>query len=160
MKPIDHKIGLLFSDVARMRILLFDQMMQPEGLTHVQVFVLSYLFKSNGLTHTELSKLLGIGTVTVTGLVDRLEAKGWVTRKTDDKDRRAKRVWLTPKSGTIKDTIARYVSELNTITLEGLTEEEADQLISMLKVTRSNLSKKVGKKHLKPGASKDISSVA
>ena len=135
---------MLFNDVARFRGILFDQMLQPDGLTHVQAFVLNHLYKDNGLTQTELSERMDIGTVTISGLVDRLEANGWVSRKTDEKDRRAKRIWLTDKVGSIRKTMFSGIDEVNDLTFDGMSDAEIVQFIDLLKKAKSNLSDKLG----------------
>ncbi|MCW9035126.1 MAG: MarR family transcriptional regulator [Rhodospirillales bacterium] len=145
MENRDRKIGLVFNDVARFRGILFDQMLHDDGVTHVQAFVLDRLFKQDGLTQTELSERMDIGTVTVSGLVDRLEAKGWVERKPDSKDRRAKRVWLTSKVGNIRKKMSGCITQLNDVTLDGMEDSEIDQLVDLLKKAKINLANKLCK---------------
>jgi DNA-binding MarR family transcriptional regulator len=48
-----------------------------------------------GMTQSELSRLLIMHRSNVTGLVDRLEARGWVERRDSETDRRSWRVTLT-----------------------------------------------------------------
>lgn len=55
-----------------------------------------YSLRSNGkMTQSKLAKEVDLGMSTVNGIVDRLESKGWVVRKRDDKDRRKVFVELT-----------------------------------------------------------------
>ncbi len=151
MKDTHPRIGLLFNDVARFRGILFDQMMQADGLTYVQAFVLNHLFKQDGLTQTELAERMDIGTVTVSGLVDRLEAKEWVERKADAKDRRAKRVWLTPEVVNIQKKMRSGIKQLNEITLGEMSKDEAEQLVILLRKAKANLAEKLenGNKNIK-----------
>ncbi|WP_168206249.1 MarR family winged helix-turn-helix transcriptional regulator [Labrenzia sp. PHM005] len=139
MNDLDRKLGTLFSDIARFRRILFDQLATEYDLTHVQVFVLNHLHKEDGLTQTELSTRMDIGTVTVSGLVDRLEAKGYVERRPDAKDRRAKQVWLTPKMQEVWKKIGDSMRHMNSVTFEGVDEAEVEQLITVLRKARRNL---------------------
>ncbi len=143
MKDLDRILGTLFSDIARFRRILFDQLATEYELTHVQVFVLNQLHKQDGLTQTELSGRMDIGTVTVSGLVDRLEAKGYVERRADDKDRRAKRVWLTPKVKDIQKQISKSMLHLNEVTLHGMDEADIEQLVATLRKAKSNLQNRL-----------------
>lgn len=145
MNEHDKKIGLIFNDIARFRGIIFDQIMSSHGVTHVQAFVLNHLFRKDGLTQTKLADLMDVGTVTVSGLVDRLEAKGWVERRADKKDRRANRVWLMPKVENIKKKMIGSIIELNSITLDGMSREEIDQLASLLRQAKSKLVEYLGK---------------
>lgn len=144
MKIRERSIGFLFRDIARFRGILFDQIMQPYGLTLAQAFVLNHLFRKDGLTQTEIAELMDIGTVTVSGLLDRLEVRGWVVRTTDLKDRRAKQVWLTPEASNIQKKMAECLQRLNDITMEGLDAAEIEQLSTMLRKAKVNLSQELG----------------
>jgi MarR family transcriptional regulator, transcriptional regulator for hemolysin len=146
MKIRERKLGLLFGDIARFRGIMFDQMLADDGLTHVQAFVLNHLYNKNGLTQTELSERMDVGTVTVSGLVDRLESKGWVERRVDEKDRRAKRIWLTSKVGDIRKRMFEGIDAVNDVAFDGLSEDEIDQFVTMLLNAKRKLSAKLGKR--------------
>lgn len=143
MKTRDKLIGFLFSDIARFRGIIFESLMKPHGLTHAQAYVLNHLFLEDGLTQTELAARMHVGTVTVSGLLDRLEARGFVRRSADDRDRRAKKVWLTDATDGLLDHMVREFSTMNDITLEGLSEDEVAEMARMLRKVRTNLAAKV-----------------
>lgn len=143
MKKRDKLVGFLFSDIARFRGIIFENLMKPHGLTHAQAYVLNQLFLEDGLTQTELAARMHVGTVTVSGLVDRLEARGWVRRSEDQRDRRAKKVWLSDSAGELLKHMVREFTNLNDIALDGLTEDEVTEMTRMLRKVRSNLAAKV-----------------
>lgn len=58
------------------------------GLTAAQVSVISLLGTQGATTLGELSRELELSHSTVSGIIDRLQAKGLVDRKTSQKDRR------------------------------------------------------------------------
>jgi DNA-binding MarR family transcriptional regulator len=139
MHDLDRKLGTLFNDIARFRRTLFDQLATDYDLTHVQVFLLNYLHMDDGLTQTELAARMDIGTVTVSGLIDRLESKGYVERRPCVKDRRAKRVWLTSKMQEVWHTIGESLRHMNEITFAGVEDAEIEQLIRTLRKAHNNL---------------------
>ena len=65
------------------------------GLTAAQVSVISLLGTNNSMTLGDLSRELELSHSTVSGIVDRLESKGIVNRKTSPDDRRYVRISLT-----------------------------------------------------------------
>jgi DNA-binding MarR family transcriptional regulator len=67
------------------------------GITGPQLWVLKTVFKNGGLPLGELSQKMYLHPSTVTGVVDRLEKKGYVSRDRDPEDRRVVMVQLTPK---------------------------------------------------------------
>lgn len=139
MRDLDNRIGFLFHDVARFRSIVYDHFMQPHGLTRAQWRVLAALFRKDGLTQRELCDRLEIGAVTLSGLIDRLEARGWVERREDAQDRRVKRIWLTDQVRDIQADMVRRANELNRMALKGLNAAQIDDLIGMLKTVKANL---------------------
>ncbi len=59
------------------------------GLTGAQRAVMHVLVTSEGLSLKQLSERVGLAHSTVSGIVDRLEARGFVVRSQDKADRRA-----------------------------------------------------------------------
>jgi len=139
MPDWDSKIGFLFHDVARIRSTVFDEFMQPHGLTRAQWWVLANLFRHDGLTQRDLAERMEIGAVTMSGLIDRLEGQGWVKRKDDPSDRRVKRVWLTTKAEDIRKTVVRGANQLNKMSLKGLDDAQIETLVEMMRRIRTNL---------------------
>jgi DNA-binding MarR family transcriptional regulator len=94
-EPTYLRLGFLIHDVSRLRHNAFDRLMRPLGVTRSQWWVLDSLSRHAGMMQTELAEMLDVGKVTLGGLIDRLEAGGWVVRRADKDDRRVKRIFLT-----------------------------------------------------------------
>lgn len=71
------------------------QPVEGSGLTARMLEVLRHLGAAGPLTVGEQAQHLGIGRATATELIDRLEAKGLVSRMRDERDQRRVFVWLT-----------------------------------------------------------------
>ena len=72
------------------------RLFKPYGLTEVQFNILHVLQDAkHELTQRELSDILVVDRSNVTGLIDRMEAMGWVERQPSPGDRRAYRIRLT-----------------------------------------------------------------
>jgi DNA-binding MarR family transcriptional regulator len=97
--------------VGQLRLLRRDLLRNPyadaaaHGLTGPQVTVMTLLVTKGPITVTEASRWLRMSHSTVSGIIDRLEARGLVRRTTDIKDRRRTVVAVT-------QDVHRYVSEL------------------------------------------------
>jgi DNA-binding MarR family transcriptional regulator len=89
-EDLSRNFGFLLNDVARLMRTAYDRRIRKLGLTRAQWWVLTHLYRSNGVTQTELAETLEIEKPTLGRLLDRLEAKGWVRREHDASDRR---VW-------------------------------------------------------------------
>ena len=70
------------------------------NLTGPQRSVMEALFHSSGMPLKELSRRVGLAHSTVSGIVDRLEQRGLVERRSDDIDRRATKILV---SQTVRD---------------------------------------------------------
>jgi DNA-binding MarR family transcriptional regulator len=101
--------------------------------------VLSNLSRHDGMVQTELADILDVGKVTVGGLVDRLEAAGWVERRPDASDRRAKRVFLTAKADKFLADIREAGGEMNELAFKGLSRADRRQLFDLLGRIKINL---------------------
>jgi len=69
--------------------------LQSVDLTMRQLRVLLILSFSDGVSGQELAGALGVGLSAVTGLANRLGARGLVRRAEDPADRRVRRIYLT-----------------------------------------------------------------
>lgn len=120
------RLGYLIHDVSRMRRTLFDQHMKPEGITRSQWWVLANLSRQqeDGIMSSELAKLLDVGKVTLGGLIDRLETAGYVYRRADKLDRRAKKIFITAAGYALIDRMRVITERLNQQICTGLTEDE------------------------------------
>tara|TARA_R110000751_G_scaffold1996_13_gene7846 strand:- start:5973 stop:6575 length:603 start_codon:yes stop_codon:yes gene_type:complete len=136
------RIGFLVHDVSRVRRTLFDLKMKPYGITRSQWWVLAQLSRylsrngEEGMLQTELAKRLDVGKVAVGGLIDRLEASGFVERRPDAKDRRAKRVVVTDKGRDVLATMVEVGHELNDMIFEGVPIERmriAEEVLAQMK---------------------------
>jgi MarR family transcriptional regulator, organic hydroperoxide resistance regulator len=79
------------------------------GLTGPQQSAMEALVRSDGLSLKELSRELGLAHSTVSGIVDRLEARGMVERRTDDRDQRATSITVT---GQVRDWLRNAMPAL------------------------------------------------
>jgi DNA-binding MarR family transcriptional regulator len=84
------------------------------------------------LPMTELAALLGCDNSNVTGLIDRLEARGLVTRQPSAQDRRVKHVVLTAAGRRLRERMLARVGR-PTQGFERLTPDQQRQLGDLLR---------------------------
>jgi MarR family transcriptional regulator, transcriptional regulator for hemolysin len=103
--------------------------------------VLNHLYFNQSITQSALADLLDIEKPTLGRLLDRLEAKGWVERRADASDRRAKRIWLTGEVQGLMRGLRAIAAGLRVDAFEGVGERERNQLLDTLLVIKANLSR-------------------
>ena len=138
-EDLSRNYGFLINDVARLMRTTYDRRVRELGLTRSQWWVLTLLFRNDGVTQSELAELLEIERPTLGRLLDRLEAKGWVRREHDSRDRRAWRVHLTEAVEPAMRKLRKVASELRSDALAGLSAQERERFIDTLLAVKANL---------------------
>jgi DNA-binding MarR family transcriptional regulator len=140
-EDLSRNFGFLLNDVARLLRTTYDRRVKALGLTRSQWWVLTHLYRGDGVTQTELAETLEIEKPTLGRLLDRLEAKGWVRRAADARDRRAWRVYLTDEVEPAMRTLRTVAAELRRDALAGLPAAERERFVDTLLSIKSNLAR-------------------
>lgn len=125
-----YAAGLAFNRV-------YKPLLDRLGLTYPQYLVILALRHQNGLTIGMLGDRLFLESNTLTPLVKRLEAAGFVTRRRDSDDERVVRVSLTDKGRAAGDDAACLRPEL--IEATGMTSYDLTRLLQLLNRLGTNL---------------------
>ncbi|HKT73199.1 MAG TPA: MarR family transcriptional regulator [Steroidobacteraceae bacterium] len=135
------RIGFLVHDVSRLRRTVVDKALKPLGVTRSQWWVLANLSRNNGagMMQTELAKMMDVGKVTLGGLIDRLEVSGYVERRADPADRRAKRVVMTGKGTKLLSQIQKIAQEVNGDIMGGIASGDVARAEAVLHKMKQRL---------------------
>lgn len=109
------------------------RLFRPHGLSGAQYNVLNVIaLAADGLSQRELSDHLVVDRSNVTGLIDRMEAAGWVKRTDHPDDRRIYRVVLTAAGRKLWEEVTpRYQSVVRQVT-RGLGERQMREALGLL----------------------------
>ena len=140
---LDRSFGFLVNDVARLYGRRFLHNGKRLGLTRAQARTLGYLARNEGINQAGLADLLEIRPMTLVRQIDRMEDAGWIERRLDPGDRRARRLFLTAKAWPVLGRIWNVANATRDEVLAGLSPEEAGQLIDMLHRVHTTLSDRV-----------------
>ena len=80
----------------------------------------------------DIEEALQLAHPTVSGLLSRLEKKGFVEFRPDEQDRRCKRIYILPKGEQMHETMHRTILETEERLVAGFTQEEQDRFHEML----------------------------
>jgi DNA-binding MarR family transcriptional regulator len=95
----------------------------------------------DGMRMSEISKMLKVSNGNITGIVDKLTEDGLALRVAVPADRRAHLVRLTAKGASVfADQAARHEGWIDEI-LEGLDDDDTDEVIALLDQLNDMLSK-------------------
>ena len=138
-EELKRSFGFLMHDVSRLLRKSFDRHASAIGLTRAQWRVLAHLSRNEGVKQAGLAEILEIKPITLARLLDRLDAHGWVERRSDPMDKRARRLFLTQKGRSILRELRVVALSVRSEALSGLTDAEQDLLIDQLRAVKENL---------------------
>lgn len=140
MQQFDRDLLLLLHDVARLLRTRFDQRARARGMTRAQWVILARVDASPGLSQNELAGLLEVEPITVGRLVDRLEARGLVERRSDPADRRVWRLHLLPAAESVLKDISQAREVLASELLNSIDSNTRTQMVDALLRMKNNLT--------------------
>jgi DNA-binding MarR family transcriptional regulator len=111
----------------------FKKRLHEYGLTPVQTLVVMGISEAEGLSAKELGKKLLLDNATLSGVLDRLDEGGWITKGTADDDRRFLQLHLSDKAREVIDDLIKKRDEANREILGGLRVEEQILLKRLLR---------------------------
>ena len=76
---------------------------------------------------------------TVSGLLSRLEQKGFIELRTDPDDRRCKRIYVLPKGRECQELMHNTIMENEKRIVQGFTPEEQEQFAQLLQRAITNM---------------------
>ncbi len=140
---LERSFGFLVNDVARLFGRRFDHNGRRLGLTRAQCRTLGYLARNEGINQAGMADLLEIRPMTLVRQIDRMEETGWIERRPDPSDRRARRLFLTAKARPILGRIWNVANETRDEALVDLSPGEGDTLIDLLNRVHATLSERM-----------------
>lgn len=116
----------------------YRSLLEPLKLTYPQFVVMMALWQQDGVSVTELATEVGLSKPTMTPLLKRLELLNYINRESLAGDDRKKCISLTV-SGKLLAEEANNVAK-QALCATGLSTAEAEQLISLCKKVKTELS--------------------
>jgi len=153
-RDFTQRFGFLVNDVAKLHGEAFDRLARERiGLSRAQCRLLGVLAMNDEdgtLSQTELAQRLGLSTMAVATLCDRMAAAGWVRREPSTTDRRINLIHLEPSAGKALDGALTISDSLQAKTLGVLEPAERVQLLALLGKVRSGLVAAAGETEARP----------
>ena len=136
---VERNFGFLVHDIARLMRTSYDRRVRRFGLTRSQWWVITNLYRNDGMTQSELAETLDIERASLGRLLDRLEANGWVHREPCHRDRRAKRIRLADEAGPVMREMRAIAAGLRRDAMSGFTADQQEAFVDVLLAIKSNL---------------------
>ena len=137
---MERRVGTVLAQVARLMRRAFDERAREIGVTRPQGQVRSVLLRHEGIKQGGLAEILEVEPITAGRMIDRMQDAKLVERKTDPADRRAWRLFLTPRGREIIDRLQPLAMETTEKTLKGISEDDQADLLRTLDTMLENLT--------------------
>jgi DNA-binding MarR family transcriptional regulator len=124
--------GHLIRRAQQLAVSIFMEETAGFDVTPVQFAILNALIDDPGEDQVTLSGRVAFDAATSGSVIGRLEAKGWVKREADPRDRRRKLLWTTPEGEQVALQMKRAVSRAQQRIVSPLDAQERDQLAVLL----------------------------
>ncbi|MBR3597064.1 MAG: MarR family transcriptional regulator [Clostridia bacterium] len=105
------------------------------GLTPAQLFVMHYIAMHQGqsICQRDIEKQFDLSHPTVSGIISRLQAKGFIDCCSDMNDRRFKSIVITDKAKSCEEEMKMHIEEYERQLVKGFSPEEKEQLIDFIR---------------------------
>jgi DNA-binding MarR family transcriptional regulator len=128
-------------EVSRLISTRFDQSMVRHRITHVQWWAMMHIGENEGATQSEFANLMQMGRAPAGKLLERLEQKGWIERRSDAADNRVRRIYLAEGATPVFEAMTVEARVLFSDLLGNLPGDEVVGLLEGLLKIKQNLGK-------------------
>ena len=113
---------------------LYTPILSELGITYTQYIAFMVLWEKDGITVGELGKKLFLDTGTLTPMLKKLEAQGYIDRKRSEEDERVVKIFVTKKGFELREKCLDIPAKVGKCaSLSKLSREDAAILYGILK---------------------------
>jgi MarR family transcriptional regulator, transcriptional regulator for hemolysin len=116
-----------------------DHRAKTRGTTRAQWIVLFRLREQEGLSQVDLAEVLELQPISLVRLLDRLVEHGLVERRSDPKDRRANRLFLTPAGRQLADDLDSLRDAIAVDVLRGIPAATIETSLKALREVKDRI---------------------
>ncbi len=144
--PPQESVGFLIRDSMMLLHQLLRTYIARHDISTAQWFLLRVLWEEEGLSQRELSERVNTTEPTTQSALLRMERQGIIRRVKNANDRRANRIYLTPKGRKLEAAMIPYAMEVNRVARQGLDDRDIETLRTLLNKMRGNLQKEMAER--------------
>lgn len=142
MENRKQPIGFLVKQINNVFEKELNERLRTIGITSSQCAVLDYLFHTNKeeVNQRDVERNLNLKNPTVTGLLKRLDEKGYILCVPNEEDKRRKNIYLTEKAYDIQRRMEADRKKLDKRLTMGLTKKEVAAVTRALEKMLYNIA--------------------
>ena len=137
----ENSVGFVVNNTAKSFQRSLDlELRKNVGVTLSQWRVVSALVLQPGLTQKEIADKMGIEGATLVPVIDKMEKEGLLKRKQDSTDRRANKIYLTPKADSLWMSMTDCALKIRKSSTKNISESDIQITLDTLRKISKNLS--------------------
>lgn len=136
-ETVDHHIKAAWHGIARM----YNQQAAAYDATMAMGFVLLTINAEEGTPATKIAPLMGLEARSLTRLLNTMEERGVIIRKTDVVDKRSVRVYLTEAGKRKREKAKETVLNFNEAVREVVAQEKLDVFFEVIQAIQNVVEK-------------------
>ncbi len=142
MENRKQPIGFLVKQINNVFEKELNDRLRGIGITSSQCAVLDYLFHTNKeeVSQRDVERNLNLKNPTVTGLLKRLDEKGYILCVPNEEDKRKKNIYLTEKAYDIQRRMEADRKKLDKRLTMGMSKKEVDAVSRALEKMLYNIA--------------------
>lgn len=134
-----NNLGHWIKKLDHVMTIKINELLRPYGLARSQWEVLYRIQSSNGISQKELQEVMQVESGTLTGIIDALVRKRWVTRQEHPNDRRVKLLVPNEQSQIQWSKVPNPIHVLRPVMMQGISSKDEGFVIGILKTAVRNL---------------------
>lgn len=138
---LDQSVGFLMGLTHRKATVVLANRFKPYDITTEQFSVLFNIGRGEGVNQKELAARVCKDQPTTARIIDLLEKKGMVERRTSKQDRRAYLLYLTEDGRALLDQLIPIEKGMNDILAADIPEEQMETFKHVLSLINRNLQR-------------------
>lgn len=131
---IDDQPGHYIRRLHQISVGIFLQELSELGVTPVQYAALQTVANQPGIDQRTLARTIALDASTTGGVVDRLEQRGALERRTAPTDRRARQLWLTAAGEKLLAEAVPAMLQAQRQILAPLTERQRAEFMRLMRI--------------------------
>lgn len=116
-----------------------DEQLKDSEISRLEGVYLSHLIEKDGVSLIELTNAVHLDKANTTRIISDLEVKGYVIRKSNEKDSRKFRIFITEKANAFREKLDSAKKQLNDKVFKGVTKIEKKSFCKVLNKIFDNM---------------------
>jgi DNA-binding MarR family transcriptional regulator len=126
------QLSLVIDAFSRVQGAVFDRRMKAMGASRAQFLTLVQVVDNDGIVQSDLATRLHMSKVALSTMINRLQSRGWVERRTDDADARIRRIFATDAARASVSALHEVAEQLTAALFRNVPHSDSERVFSLL----------------------------